>query len=253
MTPACRPGTALVAALVIGTAIALALRGIAQTAVPDAPTGPGAPLLGARLRVWYRGLMRPLEDHFVAMRVHPDALTWAQLGVSVLAGLAFARGAIFLAGWLVIFAGTLDILDGGVARLSGISGPRGAMVDSLVDRYAEFATFVGLGAFFRDGPMLLVVAVACFGSLMVSYTRARAEGLGLEMSVGSAQRPERYVLLGFGAWISGVVAHLACPLLGRQTHAVLVTTVAVLAAISAWTAVERARHVVHALRRVSAP
>ena len=253
MEPACRPGTALVATLVIGTAIALALRGISQTLVPDAPTGPGAPLLGARLRLWYRGLMRPLEEHLVAMRVHPDALTWGQLGVSVLAGLAFARGAVFLAGWLVILAGTLDILDGGVARLSGISGPRGAMVDSLVDRYAEFATFVGLGAFFRDGPMLLVVAVACFGSLMVSYTRARAEGLGLEMSLGSAQRPERYVLLGFGAWISGLVAHLLCPLLGRPTHAVLVATLALLAALSAWTAVERARHVVRALRRESVP
>jgi CDP-diacylglycerol--glycerol-3-phosphate 3-phosphatidyltransferase len=246
--PACRPGTALAASLVIGAAIALALRGIAQTQVPDAPAGPGAPLLGARLRLWYRGLMRPLEEHLVALGVHPDALTWAQLGVSVLAGLAFARGAIFLAGWLVILAGTLDILDGGVARLTGISGPRGAMVDSLVDRYAEFATFVGIGAFFRDGPMLLVVVVACFGSFMVSYTRARAEGLGLEMSVGSAQRPERYVLLGFGAWISALVAHLACPLVGRPTHAVLVTTIVVLAAISAWTAVERARHVVHALR-----
>ena len=229
--------------------MALALRGISQTPVPEAPAGPGTPLLGARLRLWYRGLMQPLEEHLVAMRVHPDALTWGQLGVSVLAGLAFARGAIFLAGWLVILAGTLDILDGGVARLSGISGPRGAMVDSLVDRYAEFATFVGLGAFFRDGPLLLVVAVACFGSLMVSYTRARAEALGLEMSVGSAQRPERYVLLGFGAWLSGLIAHLACPFLGRPTHAVLAATVTILAAISAWTAIERARHVVQALRQ----
>jgi len=249
VTPACRPGTALAAALVIGIAVALALRGISRTPVPDAPAGPGAPLLGARLRVWYRGIMRPLEEQLVALRVHPDALTWGQLGVSVLAGLAFARGAVFLAGWLVILAGTLDILDGGVARLSGISGPRGAMVDSLVDRYAEFATFVGLGAFFRDGPMLLVVAVACFGSLMVSYTRARAEGLGLTMNLGRAQRPERYVLLGFGAWISGLVAHFACPLLGRPSHTVLAATVAVLAVISAWTAIERARHVVRALRR----
>jgi hypothetical protein len=73
------------------------------------------------------------------------------------------------------------------------------------------------------------------------------------MSVGSAQRPERYVLLGFGAWISGLVAHLACPLLGRTTHVVLGATIAVLAAISAWTAVERARHVVQAIRRQGAP
>jgi len=60
------------------------------------------------------------------------------------------------------------------------------------------------------------------------------------------------VLLGFGAWISGLVAHLACPFLERQTHAVLAATVAILAAISAWTAVERARHVVRALRREGA-
>jgi CDP-diacylglycerol--glycerol-3-phosphate 3-phosphatidyltransferase len=88
---------------------------------------------------------------------------------------------------------------------------------------------------------------------MVSYTRARAEGLGLEMGVGSAQRPERYVLLGFGAWLSGLVDHLACPLLGRQTHVVLAATIVLLATVSAWTAVERARHVVHALRRVGTP
>jgi CDP-diacylglycerol--glycerol-3-phosphate 3-phosphatidyltransferase len=253
VTPACRPGTAVLAAGVIGVAIALALRGVARTSVPEAAAGPGAPLLGARLRAWYRGLLRPLEEMLVGWRVHPDTLTWAQLGVSVLAGIAFARGAVFLAGWLVILAGTLDILDGGVARLSGVSGPRGAMVDSLVDRYAEFATFVGLGAFFRDGPLLLVVAVAAFASLMVSYTRARAEGLGLEMKLGSAQRPERYVLLGFGAWASGLVAHLACPLLGRPTHAVLAAAVVALAALSVWTALERARWVVRALRRVGTP
>lgn len=249
----CRPGTAVAAALVIAAAIALALRGIARTQVPDAPAGPGAPLLGARLRAWYRGLLRPLEERLVEWRVHADALTWAQLAVSVLAGAAFARGAIFLAGWLVLFAGTLDVLDGGVARRSGVSGPRGAMVDSLVDRYAEFATFVGLGVFFRDGAMLLVVAVACFASLMVSYTRARAEGLGLEMTLGRAQRPERYVLLGFGAWLSGLAGHLACPFLGHHTHALLASTLVALAAISAWTAIERARFVVRALRQAGAP
>src|SRR5262249_43645960 len=143
-------------------------------------------------------------------RIGPDTLTWAQLGVSVLAGLAFWTGCIFLGGWLTIVAGTLDVLDGGVARRVGTAGPRGALIDSLVDRWAEFATFVGLGAYFRDSWVLLAVAVAAFGSQMVSYARARAEGLGLEMRVGGVQRPERYVLLGFGAWISDLVAHLSC-------------------------------------------
>jgi phosphatidylglycerophosphate synthase len=245
--PTCRPGTAAVAALVIGLAIALALRGVAQTQVPVGPSDGDAPLLGARLRVWYRALLAPLESLLVEWRVHADMLTYAQLVVSVLAGAAFWQGWIFLAGWLTILAGTLDVLDGGVARQGGTSGPRGAFVDSLTDRYAEFATFFGLGAFFRDSWVLGAVALACFGSLMVSYTRARAEGLGLDMKMGSVQRPERYVILGFGGWVSGLVSHLACPFLGRPTYGVLKTAVVVLAALSTWTALQRARHAARSL------
>ena len=238
----CRPGTAALAALVIGGAIVLALRGVAQTSVPGAVHGGDAPLLGARLRAWYRGLMAPLEKVLVDWRVHADVLTYTQLVVSVFAGAAFWKGAIFLGGWLTILAGTLDVLDGGVARQGGTSGPRGALVDSLTDRYAEFATFVGLGAFFRDSWVLAAVALACFGSIMVSYTRARAEGLGLEMQMGSVQRPERYVILGFGGFLSGLVAHLGCPFVGGPTYGVLAMAVVLLAALSTWTALGRARH-----------
>ena len=247
MSPTCRPGTAAVAALVIGVAIALALRGIAQTQVPGGSTDGDSPLLGARLRVWYRALLSPLENLLVEWHVHADMLTYSQLVVSVLAGAAFWQGCIFLGGWLTILAGTLDVLDGGVARQGGTSGPRGALVDSLTDRYAEFATFFGLGAFFRDDWALGVVAFACFGSLMVSYTRARAEGLGLDMKMGSVQRPERYVILGFGGWVDGLAVHLTCPLLGRPTHVVLKTAVVALAALSTWTALRRARHAARGL------
>jgi CDP-diacylglycerol--glycerol-3-phosphate 3-phosphatidyltransferase len=245
--PACRPGTAAAAAVVIAVAVVLALRGVARVEVPAAAGGPGAPLIGPRIRAWYRGVITPLEDALVAWRIHPDAVTWAQLGVSILAGAAFWAGWIFLAGWLTILAGTLDILDGGVARRGGVAGPRGALVDSLVDRCAEFATFLGLGAFFRDSWVLLAVAVAGFGSLMVSYTRARAEGLGVDLRLGSAQRPERYVILGFGAWISDLVAHLACGVSGHPTHVVLVAAVFVLAVLSLWTAIERTRHALRAI------
>ena len=247
MLPACRPGTAAAAALVVGIGAGLALRAVARTAPPAASTEPAA-LIGPRIRAWYRGVLAPVEDALVGWRIHPDTLTWAQLGVSVLAGACFWAGALFLAGWLTILAGTLDILDGGVARRGGVAGPRGAFMDSLVDRYAEFATFVGVGAFFRGGWILLAVAVAAFASLMVSYTRARAEGLGLDMRLGSAQRPERYVILGFGAWTSDLVAHLACGLGGRPTHGVLAAAVIVLALVSSWTAIERARHAVQVLR-----
>jgi CDP-diacylglycerol--glycerol-3-phosphate 3-phosphatidyltransferase len=244
---ACRPGTAVAAAVVIGVAVVLGWRSMQRVVVAVEAGTPGGPLLGPRVRAWYKQAIGPVEDALVAWGVHPDALTWAQLGVSVLAGAAFAAGAVFLAGWLVIAAGTLDVLDGGVARRTGAASRHGALVDSLVDRYAEFATFLGLGAFFRRSWVLAAVAVACFGSLMVSYTRARAEGLGLTMQEGSVQRPERYVILGFGAWLSGLVAHLACALRGTPTHAVLAAAVVLLALLSTWTAVQRARHAVRKL------
>lgn len=253
MTPGCRPVTAAVAAAAIAVAIGLAVRGIRRTAVAAGPGEPLGPLLGPRVRTWYRGLLAPFEEALVAWRVRPDAVTWTQLVVSVLAGAAFATGAMFLAGWLTILAGTLDVLDGGVARRAGSAGARGALVDSLVDRYAEFATFLGLGAYFRERWTLLAVALAAFGSIMVSYTRARAEGLGLEMSQGSVQRPERYVILGMGAFVSSLVAHLVCGLIGRRTHAVLEGAIVGLAVVSLWTAFERARLALRALAERERP
>lgn len=252
MAPVCRPGTATAATLVIALTVWLALRGLARVPVAGAQPGPGAPLVGPRVRAWYRALLAPLEEALVGARVHPDALTAAQLAVSVLAGAAFWAGWIFIAGWLTIVAGTLDVLDGGVARRAEVASPRGALVDSLVDRCAEFATFLGLGAFFRDSWVLLAVAVAFFGCFMVSYTRARAEGLGIDVQLGSAQRPERYLILGCGAWLSDLVAHLTCGLVGRPTHAVLAAAIVALAGLSAWTTLERARHAVVALRRPTA-
>jgi CDP-diacylglycerol--glycerol-3-phosphate 3-phosphatidyltransferase len=248
----CRPGTAAAAAVVIGVTIVLALRGLGRTPLPGGEPGPAAPFIGPRVRAWYRGLFGPLEDWLASVGARPDHLTYGQLVVSVLAGAAFALGAVFLAGWLTILAGTLDILDGGLARRTGQASPRGAFVDSVVDRWAEFATFVGLGVLFRDGWMLAVVAMAAFASQMVSYVRARAEGLGVEVTGGRAQRPERFVILGFGAWISGLVAHLLCPLLGRETHVVLALAVCLLAATATWTAAERARQAAAALRQRSA-
>jgi CDP-diacylglycerol--glycerol-3-phosphate 3-phosphatidyltransferase len=243
----CRTGTAAVAAAVIGTAIVLALRAVARVQVAESGAAGDAPLLGPRVRIWYRGVIGPVEDWLVASGVHPDTLTWGQLAVSVLAGAAFWHGAMFLGGWLTITAGTLDILDGGVARRTGVASRYGALIDSVIDRWAEFATFFGLGAFFRDGWLLGVVALAAFSSLMVSYTRARAEGLGIGMQEGSVQRPERYVILGFGGWLSGLTAHFWCGLTGRPTHTVLAAALIVLAALSTWTALRRARAAVRAL------
>jgi CDP-diacylglycerol--glycerol-3-phosphate 3-phosphatidyltransferase len=247
---ACRPGTAAAAAAVIGVTMVLALRGVRR--VPAAPVpaagAAGGPLIGPRVRSWYRATMAPLERLLVRRRVSADALTGAQVVVSGLAGLAFGTGAMFLAGWLTILAGTLDVLDGGVARAGGAVSPRGALVDSVADRWAEFLTLLGVGVFYRGHWLAMVVVVAGFASLMVSYVRARAEGLGLSLTEGRAQRPERYVVLGFGAWGSGLVAHVACGRGGGSgTHVVLGAAVCVLALLALGTAFQRTRHAVRAL------
>jgi CDP-diacylglycerol--glycerol-3-phosphate 3-phosphatidyltransferase len=240
-----------VAAAVIGYTIVLAIRAASRTEVGVEGAGGDAPLIGPRIRAWYRGLMAPLEELLVQSGVSADALTYAQLAVSVLAGGAFWQGWAFLGGWLTILAGTLDILDGGVARRGTGATRRGALVDSVVDRWAEFVTFVGLGAFFHDTWVLVAVALAAFGSLMVSYTRARAEGLGIELQLGRAQRPERYVILGFGGWLSGLVAHLRCGGPGPGGHGVLAAAVVLLAILATWTALARARHAAALLGRAS--
>ena len=139
---------AAAATVVIGITLALALRGIERTQVEGTAPDPGGPMLGPRVRAWYRGLIGPIEQWLADAGIRPDHLTYAQLLVSILAGAAFATGTIFLAGWLTILAGTLDILDGGLARRTGSASPRGAFVDSVIDRWAEFATFAGLAIFY---------------------------------------------------------------------------------------------------------
>jgi CDP-diacylglycerol--glycerol-3-phosphate 3-phosphatidyltransferase len=169
-----------------------------------------AGLLGARLRAWFRGRIEPLADALLAAGMTADRVTVSQVLVSVLCGLLYGAGWIFTAGCVLIASGTLDVLDGAMARKTGPTTSRGAFFDSVVDRYGEGAVFIGLAMFYRESPMLWAVLVAAFGSFMVSYTRARAEALGVACSVGLMQRPERYVLLGAGSVLGVLFAHLVC-------------------------------------------
>ena len=151
MTPVCRPGTAAFAAGVLVVSVTMALRSVARLTLEADAHAAGSAWIGPRVRAWYRGALKPAEDWIAARGWSPDALTYAQLGLSVLAGWAYANACLLLGGCLVLTAGSLDILDGGLARRQGVAGRRGALVDSVIDRWAEFATFVGLGAFFIVG------------------------------------------------------------------------------------------------------
>jgi CDP-diacylglycerol--glycerol-3-phosphate 3-phosphatidyltransferase len=203
-------------------------------------------LLGARLRCWFRGRIAPVAEAFVALGLSANAVTFSQLGASLVCGLAYAHGWMFTAGWLLIASGTLDVVDGEMARRQGQAGPRGALIDSVVDRYGESAVFAGLVAFYRDGWVLWSVLAAWVGAFLVSYTRARAEGLGIDCHDGLIQRPERYVILGLSSMLSALVAHLVCD--SSRGHGIVAAATVVLAALANLTAWQRIRV---ALRRLA--
>ena len=216
---------------------------VADRAAASAPGHTG--LLGSSLRSWFRARLEPVVELLIAWRVTPDAVTLTQLGASLVCGLAYAHGWMFTAGWLLLATGTLDVVDGAIARRQGSAGPRGAFIDSVVDRYGESVVFVGLVVFYRYTWILWAVLGAWVGALLVSYARARAESLGIECREGMLQRPERFVILGGTSMASAVSANWSCT--NSQHHGVLAVGLCVLAVLAQATAFQRTRHTLRKL------
>ena len=156
-------------------------------------------------------LIDPMVRWLIRMKVHPNAISTVGFAATVVAGLLFHQDHVRTAGLMVLMGGIVDIFDGRVARESGLESKFGAFYDSTLDRMSEVVVFVGLASLYNtirggvdDVAMIYVILFALGGSLMVSYTRARAEGLGLDCKVGLMQRAERVVLLGLGSVIFGL-------------------------------------------------
>ena len=156
-------------------------------------------------------IIDPIVDWLVKKRVHPNLITTSGFLVTVIAGVLYGVDHVRTAGALVLLGGVHDILDGRVARVSGLQSKFGAFYDSVLDRISEVVIYIGLISLYNQYEMSLLnigmiymIALAMAGSLMISYTRAKAETLGLECSVGLMQRAERIVLLGFGSLIFGL-------------------------------------------------
>lgn len=160
---------------------------------------------------FYR-LIHPVVGALVRRRAHPNLITTLGFLVTVAAGVLFHLDHVRWAGLLILTGGVLDIFDGQVARASALASKFGSFYDSTLDRVSEIVVFLGLlslynqyGRELADVWMVYVIVLAMGGSLMVSYTRARAEALGLDCSVGFMQRAERVVLLGGGCLLFGLM------------------------------------------------
>ena len=165
-------------------------------------------------------------------------------GMFVYAGICGGRNDLAIVGWaggVILFAGLFDMMDGRVARLGNMSSKFGALYDSVLDRYSELMTFFGICYYLSMKDYFfyaLIAFVALIGSLMVSYVRARAEGLGIECKVGFMQRPERVVLTSLGALFCGVFKDITAfdPML------ILIVPLAFVAVFANITAFARVRH-----------
>lgn len=147
-----------------------------------------------------RWFERPAVSLLVALKFTPTAATFVGLLIAVVAAYFVSEGEFLVGGVLVLVGSVFDLLDGGIARATGRVSKRGALMDSVFDRMAELAVLLGLAVYFSSGPGasqagVLLAFVAMAGSLMVSYVRARAEGLGVKGTAGFLTRPERVVVM----------------------------------------------------------
>jgi CDP-diacylglycerol--glycerol-3-phosphate 3-phosphatidyltransferase len=193
-----------------------------------------------RLRDPVYRMIRPLTDWLVSGRVHPNALTTIGFVVTISSGFFFHAHHVRTAGFLILLGGVFDILDGRVARLSGLGSKFGAFYDSTLDRISEIAVYFGLLSLYNDYRldtgdvgMIYLIMLAMAGSLMISYTRARAESLGLDAEVGLMARAERVVLIGGSALFFGL----------NWNGLVLKVVIFILAVTTNITAIQRIWHV----------
>lgn len=162
-------------------------------------------LIPVSLQNGFVNLLTPLIKILTRWGINPNSFTLAGLIITSMAAVAFIMGHLRLGGFLILLGGLCDTIDGSLARFANKATHFGAMFDSAVDRYSEFVMFFGMVVYFvmlKDYPTSVVVFFALCGSIMVSYSRARAESLGFDSRVGIMQRPERIVFLGLGALIN---------------------------------------------------
>jgi len=147
----------------------------------------------------------------VALRIHPNVLTFVGVLINVVAAWYLATGRFVTAGFIMIVANIFDFIDGKVATELGAASKFGGFWDSVIDRFSDLALFIGLIYLYAERgrtDYVMVTAIASTFALMTSYTRARAESLIPKCKVGFMERPERIVLFMIGAFTNRMAAVL---------------------------------------------
>jgi CDP-diacylglycerol--glycerol-3-phosphate 3-phosphatidyltransferase len=197
-------------------------------------------MLERRFRGKFSAFLSLLAAKLVSIGVTANMITLIGFSVNVVAAFFLATGRLVLAGVLILFGGSFDMMDGAVARVAPKPNPSGALLDSVIDRYSEGAVFLGALIYFYTNSNfygVILVFAAMIGSILVSYVRARAEGLRIECKVGFMQRPERIAILAFGTLTQGVLGVQFAAI--QSSALVLICVIAILAITSHITAIHR--------------
>ena len=199
-------------------------------------------LLPDWLKNGYLRVIDPVANWLIRRQVHPNTITIVGTVCTVAGGVIYGTGHISIGGWFLGLTALTDVLDGTVARRTGRTSVFGAFLDSTLDRLADGAVLGGLAVFYalspvhRSVPMVVVCLLGLIGSFLTSYTRARAEALGLDAKVGVLQRPERVVLLSAPQAFFGLAL-----------HGWVLAIIIIVLAVTAWiTVVQRVAYVYHA-------
>ena len=153
----------------------------------------------------------PLVPFLSKSRLTPDMLTWIGLGITIIAAALVAMNYLLIGGVLVLVAGLFDILDGALARSTNRTTRFGALLDSTFDRLSEALLFIGILFLYLNGEHaleILLIFGVMVGSFLISYIRARSEGLGIECKTGLFTRAERVIILALGLMLSQVLITL---------------------------------------------
>jgi len=157
----------------------------------------------------------PLARALLRAHIRPNHLTMVGLGISILAACAFAQGRLRVGAVLLVLAGLADFFDGSLARLANSVSAFGAFLDSVADRYSDLVVLLGVVLYYHraiDTTGVFLTMIALVGTIMTSYTKARAQSMGVPCEIGLIERPERLIVLIAGAtfnWLTPAMIALA--------------------------------------------
>ena len=206
-------------------------------------------LVGMWIRLYFAWVSRPLWIILRRSGIPASSVTTLSFLLAVASGVSLGAGRFALGGWLYIFSGILDHMDGRLARATGTQSSSGAALDSVLDRCSDGVVLMGFAWFYRDSWVLLAVLTAMLGTFLIPYIRARGEGLGVEMKVGMMQRPERILYMGVAAAMSPVLEAVLVPGDPHPIHRLAVVGMVLLAVSTNLTALRRFLHLLTALGR----